>query len=483
MAMSSNILQRIDLEHPEAQDEIEIPKSLDDRVYNLYLDPTGRHLIVSMLSSENYYLSRNSKKPKPLGKLKGHQISCVGWNRPGATDTSTGRILLGTTKGLIFETEISAGDDSRFFQASIEQYVKQLFNLCKDKPYPVTGLHFEKMPSGSLTEYKYYIMATLPGRLYQFIGTIPASAEPPVFQNVFSDYEDVPERFLELPGNFGYSELKFYYPKGVKGPPKTFAWMTGPGIYYGNLDTSGAAGQDTVTKDTKLMQYPREDGEKPMNPKSVVLTEFHVMVLFPDRVKAICTLNDQLIYDDVLTERFGKLIGMCKDPVKGSVWAFTPRAVFKYKVIRESRDVWQMYLDMGDFDLAKEYCKDNPANMDKVLTKQAESSYKQGNYLQSAEIYAMTQNSFEEITLKFIQLDQKDALKTFLLKKLASLKQQDKTQVTMIVTWLIEIYLNQLGQLKEQGEEMSQKYDDQQEQFRKFLATPRVKVGYCDKST
>ena len=50
--------------------EVDIPKSVDDRIYSLYLDPTGRHLIISMLSSENYYLARAAKKPRPLGKLK-----------------------------------------------------------------------------------------------------------------------------------------------------------------------------------------------------------------------------------------------------------------------------------------------------------------------------------------------------------------------------------------------------------------------------
>ncbi len=47
----------------------------------------------------------------------------------------------------------------------------------------------------------------------------------------------------------------------------------------------------------------------------------------------------------------------------------------------------------------------------------------------------------------------------------------------MLVTWLIEIYLNQLGELKEQGQDMSLKYDSLQEEFRKFLAHQRVQVG------
>ena len=37
------------------------------------------------------------------------------------------------------------------------------------------------------------------------------------------------ERCLELPGNFGYSELRFYHDK-YKGLPKSFAWMTGNSV-------------------------------------------------------------------------------------------------------------------------------------------------------------------------------------------------------------------------------------------------------------
>ncbi len=48
--------------------------------------------------------------------------------------------------------------------------------------------------------------------------------------------------------------------------------------------------------------------------------------------------------------------------------------------------------------------------------------------------------------------------------------------MTMLVMWLIEIYLNQLGVLKEQGDDMDDKYDQLQEEFRKFLHQPRVKV-------
>jgi hypothetical protein len=60
-------------------------------------------------------------------------------------------------------------------------------------------------------------------------------------------------------------------------------YVTGPGIYFGKIDVTGNAGQDSVTMDTKLIPYPRCDQEKGGNPLAIVTTEFHVLVLFSDR--------------------------------------------------------------------------------------------------------------------------------------------------------------------------------------------------------
>ncbi len=48
--------------------------------------------------------------------------------------------------------------------------------------------------------------------------------------------------------------------------------------------------------------------------------------------------------------------------------------------------------------------------------------------------------------------------------------------MTMIVTWLIELYLNQLGELKDQGDKAKTELDKLQEDFRKLLVQSRVKV-------
>ena len=49
---------------------VDITKRVDDSIHRIFMDPTARHLIVCMKSQESFYLARNSKKPKPLAKMK-----------------------------------------------------------------------------------------------------------------------------------------------------------------------------------------------------------------------------------------------------------------------------------------------------------------------------------------------------------------------------------------------------------------------------
>lgn len=98
------------------------------------------------------------------------------------------------------------------------------------------------------------------------------------------------------------------------------------------------------------------------------------------------------------------------------------------------------------------------------------------SFEESAIIYAQTYSSFEEIALKFLEVRKEKALRKFLLKKLESLKHQDKTQITMIVMWLLEIYLNELGVLRTAGRQTSQEFFNLQREFLGLFKDPRIKV-------
>lgn len=62
-------------------------------------------------------------------------MESVGWNRRENDDVSnrgaTGPVLIGTSRGQIMECCVEAGDDTKFFGGSVDQYLKELFNLSK----------------------------------------------------------------------------------------------------------------------------------------------------------------------------------------------------------------------------------------------------------------------------------------------------------------------------------------------------------------
>uniref|UniRef100_A0A8C8FPF5 Vacuolar protein sorting-associated protein 18 homolog n=1 Tax=Oncorhynchus tshawytscha TaxID=74940 RepID=A0A8C8FPF5_ONCTS len=465
LCKTSRMCEGIDLAKPDRPNQVELGRKEDSRVHKLFLDPTGSHLVISLSTSECLYLNRNTQKVRSLSRWRGHLIESVGWNKLLRTETNTGPILVGTSQGIIFEAEISASEGS-LFNTNPDQYFKQVHSLEEDgRPAPVCCIEVERGP-----ESKVVIIATTRKRLFQFVGRVAEGSEQQGFSAIFSQNQELLPSFQEFPFNMGYSEITFYTPK-LRSCPKAFAWMMGNGVLYGQLDYVKL---DSLLSDVQVWDYTPDIDFSFNKPISIVLTQFHFLLLLPDRVKAICTLNGQVVYEDVFPDKFGTLKKMIKDPAGGLVWIYTEKAVFRYHIQREARDVWQMYMSMNKFDLAKEYCRDRPECMDMVLAKEAEHCFQDKRYLESAKCYALTQNYFEEIALKFIEAKQEEALKEFLLKKLNNLKQSEKTQITLLVTWLTELYLNCLG-LLQSDEGKHGVFQETRDEFRKFLSSSKHK--------
>lgn len=87
------------------------------KVSNLFLDPLGNHLLISLtpkstgFSPELLYLNQKSNKPKKIEKFKDHEVTAVAFNYENKLDSTTGSILIGTSRGLIFETEFGVDGD------------------------------------------------------------------------------------------------------------------------------------------------------------------------------------------------------------------------------------------------------------------------------------------------------------------------------------------------------------------------------------
>ena len=81
--------------------------------------------------------------------------------------------------------------------------------------------------------------------------------------------------------------------------PDQFGWLTESGVYTGRIDP-WEGDSDSVTVDCLLIS----NGSKAV-PKTAHITQFHVMQLFPDRIRAVCILNEQVLESDGMIKYYG----------------------------------------------------------------------------------------------------------------------------------------------------------------------------------
>lgn len=162
-------------------------------------------------------------------------------------------------------------------------------------------------------------------------------------------------------------------------------------------------------------------------------------------------LNYQIVYEEHLIP--GRFIDITRDAKANTILLFTSRSIFRFKVTNEQRHVWALYLEKNEFDQAKTYCNGNLANLNVVLIKQAEMMFNQKRYLDCAQIYSETQASFEDVCLKFMDINEYDALLMYLNSRLEKLSDTDKTQTTMLVVWIVELYLTLMARCSATGQQ------------------------------
>lgn len=127
-----------------------------------------------------------------------------------------------------------------------------------------------------------------------------------------------------------------------------------------------------------------------------------------------------------------------------------------------------MYLDQHEFELAKKYSKNNPAHHDVVLSRIAEDFYEKSKFMDSAKVYAQTKKSFEEVALKFLQADQNLPLIHYLKSRLNEFDvKSEHIPVTMLVVWLVELYLTEMNRSSTTSLERQKEFDE-------FLRLPNV---------
>jgi vacuolar protein sorting-associated protein 18 len=127
--------------------------------------------------------------------------------------------------------------------------------------------------------------------------------------------------------------------------------------------------------------------------------------------------------------------GLTADPVRKTYWVYTNQSLFELVVGNEDRDVWSIYLEKGQFDVALKYAKvdrgcrllrslaltiylQTASQRDHVLSAQANAYFAEGRYFPAAQCYSQCSVPFEEVALKFLDVNERDALRLYLISRL-----------------------------------------------------------------
>lgn len=237
MACANDTLIHINLASPETILRIPIPPrtttkgnvASSSQVTKLFLDPSGRHLIVATAQGENFYTY--TKWPqlalKPLKNFK-MVIETVAWNAPfllsktsntgqtthtgvgsiltggggvlanlggipsGASPTSSGGFLVGARNGVIYEALLDGKDE---FLKAHDRYVNSVFTLPERQP--IAGIVFQwfggDISTGTADKRdKGLVVVTTQDRIYQFVGPGPEKRSEEgvrMFTSLFSAYK------------------------------------------------------------------------------------------------------------------------------------------------------------------------------------------------------------------------------------------------------------------------------------------------------
>ena len=471
VAMANNVLIRINLLHAQDIEEIDISRHCpsDTKVFKLFLDPSGSHLLVSLVGDKSnldtLYIPWQSKKVRCLGKLRNHTVSSVAWSQRNSSELLTGPVLCGTINGLIFELEISA--DESLFQSGFDPYCKQLVKLFKAEL--IGGLEILPCPTSDL---QYVILCSTKSRLYTFKGQLVSTESRPFFADLFAEYKDDFNNFTEYKGSSNSSILKVYYQPSTM-MAASIAWTNGQGILYAQINWNS----NNIINDVKLIKVTRDPGSSKLLSQvdtGLVLTPFHMLIPHENEISVVCTISEKVIMNDRIPGDCGPSVGISQDSVKGSIWLFTEKAIFKCKMDREDRNVWNMHLDEGRFELAKKYCYGDQYKLLQVRIKEAENLFEKGEYVESAKLFAHTIVPFEQVLFKLNSVSNDAGLRVYLLEKLSTLSNQEQGQFSLVTLIMLEYYFNRLGQVRDETSEYNEEYYKVNEEFEAFLRKPRI---------
>jgi vacuolar protein sorting-associated protein 18 len=422
-------------------------------IRRLFLDPTASHLIICTALGENYYLHTQSKQARPLGRLRGVIIESVAWN-PSLPTASTREILLGASDGNIYEAFIETSNE--FYKKE----VKHLKNLHRLPDGPITGLWVDNLKGK--VDLRRVVISTQ-GRLFHLTGKIGHGHDGSgsVYTKLFESEEPIVHELSRTTQGAASSlaispDAPDVEPHSEEAPDRAYAWLSSQGVFHGKLlNTPADSNLGTkVFSESKMLSRAsivspetaarRKAGSEPID--AIALTQWHILSLVGSRVVTTNRLTGEMVSEHDVLEPGQRTIGFTVDQQQSTFWLFTAKEIFEVEVKDEDRNIWQIMMKTEQFDSALQHAH-TQTQRETVAAAYGDYLATKGRWDEAAILYGRSSKPFEDISLSLIDNSQPDALRKFLLTKLAVTKKSAIMQRIMIASWLVEVFMAKLNSL------------------------------------
>lgn len=421
---------KIDLNNPEDVITIQLPLKSGNTVESVFIDNSGDHMIIKSSRLEYYYINKMDSKWKHLSKLKGSHVSSLTFVDKYVTEFSTGPIF------------ITMND--RLVQYHIDNHNESSVKQVHDFKSSVT------MISVDTTASELIINLLADFKLLQLSKELPQTGAHFNF-NTKLDFKFI----LRDP-----SITK------VTCNSNSFAYVSNIGVSFAKSDISSQKQLSTIRIDKFIA--------------SILVAKYHIFVLTEDNILLVYEqLSHQLVQTHHLDQFGEKFIGFESDEQIGTYWAYSKSKIFEIVTDNESEGIWMLLLDMNRFDESLAIL-DPQRDFNKsqiVLSKKAAYLFSKEKYLDAAMIYGITNDPFEDVALKLMDLNDKSILRNYLLIKLDNLPKHYSGQSIILSTWILELFVEELNAFdkelvfKSNDESNLKKLESLTNEFHKFYTT------------
>lgn len=461
--ITNSTLFKINLENPSNVQSIPVPTVAGDNneVTNCWLHPNGFHLIVQINYRSYFYLHESYSKFKLISRFKNLQIKFIAFpDDPTSSNfDTTGDFLVGTSDGTIYLSLLKVHDPINQESKRDDKYVKQVYKYSSSSSTPhLYGLTFSN---------NILINLLVDNQLLSWDCVDTSYSE---LIKVFK----LSPRVTSLPSN---TSTKFLF----ESTSKSFTYII-------------PSSRDIVSNDQEiqLSQVEKLNSNLPLSntPNSLISSDHHLLLL--DSQHSHLIIFNKLSASDPITIKLNskinpqeKVLGLVADGNAETYWLFTNNNIYEIVIVNEAISVWYNYYSMGKYEEAIKCLENQDQNnffkKDMVQIKQGYDFLQKGGFgieyssddmeedllnlqIKGIKILAELTEPFEKICLMLLNLQHSLAtepkshsnyiseilLIEYLQVKFYIAKNSEKNKIRIIVlsSWIIELMLRVLYNLK-----------------------------------